>query len=184
MKDRSVPLTNFPTFGELLKYLRKRAQLSQRELAISVGYSDSQISRLEANLRAPAQASLLALFVPALAIESEPDTIRRLLVLAQPGGPKAPGQAAVAPEKAHPHNLPLQLTSFIGREQEIATLHKMITSGPARLVTLIGSGGVGKTAWPSGQRKCCWAILGMAFGLWSWRHWTILGWWRKLQLPR
>ena len=31
---------NFDTFGELLRFLRKRAQLTQRELAIAVGYSE------------------------------------------------------------------------------------------------------------------------------------------------
>jgi predicted ATPase/class 3 adenylate cyclase len=41
------------------------------------------------------------------------------------------------------HNLPFQLTSFIGREQEQAEILKLINKH--RLVTLAGSGGVGKT---------------------------------------
>ena len=41
-------------------------------------------------------------------------------------------------------NLPLQLTSFIGREREIANLRKLLTT-EARLVTLTGPGGSGKT---------------------------------------
>jgi predicted ATPase/DNA-binding winged helix-turn-helix (wHTH) protein len=41
------------------------------------------------------------------------------------------------------HNLPYQLTSFIGREQEIAQLEELVTAH--RLVTLTGAGGVGKT---------------------------------------
>jgi class 3 adenylate cyclase len=40
-------------------------------------------------------------------------------------------------------NLPVQLTSFIGREQERATVRALIDQN--RLVTLIGSGGCGKT---------------------------------------
>jgi hypothetical protein len=40
-------------------------------------------------------------------------------------------------------NLPVPLTSFIGREKEVQELHKLI--GKNRLVTLTGSGGVGKT---------------------------------------
>lgn len=43
---------NFATFGELLRFLRRKAGLTQRELAIAVGYSKSQISRLEKNERA------------------------------------------------------------------------------------------------------------------------------------
>jgi len=145
MGNRSVPPASLATFGDLLKYLRKRAQLSQRELAIAVGYSDSQISRLEANLRTPDRASLLALFVPALLIEDEPEMVARLLELAQPGYEKESIRAVVVPEKVHPHNLPDRLTSFIGRQKEIAELHQLLTAGPARLVTLTGSGGVGKT---------------------------------------
>ncbi len=41
------------------------------------------------------------------------------------------------------HNLPTQLTSFIGRENEINEIIKLITEH--RLVTLTGSGGAGKT---------------------------------------
>lgn len=42
-----------------------------------------------------------------------------------------------------PNNLPTQLTSFIGREQEIAAIKFALQS--SRLVTLTGSGGTGKT---------------------------------------
>jgi predicted ATPase/class 3 adenylate cyclase len=42
-----------------------------------------------------------------------------------------------------PNNLPQQLKSFVGRETEIAELTSLITEH--RLVTLVGSGGVGKT---------------------------------------
>jgi predicted ATPase/class 3 adenylate cyclase len=42
-----------------------------------------------------------------------------------------------------PNNLPVQLTSFIGREKELAEIKAMLNS--ARLVTLTGSGGTGKT---------------------------------------
>ncbi len=41
------------------------------------------------------------------------------------------------------HNLPHQLTSFIGREQEIVKLRALVTTH--RLVTLTGAGGAGKT---------------------------------------
>lgn len=41
------------------------------------------------------------------------------------------------------HDLPIQLTSFVGREQELAELDDLLSS--ARLVTLIGPGGSGKT---------------------------------------
>src|SRR5690349_16306304 len=45
------------------------------------------------------------------------------------------------------HNLGMELTSFIGREAEIADLRaRLASNGPGeRLVTLTGSGGCGKT---------------------------------------
>jgi predicted ATPase/DNA-binding SARP family transcriptional activator len=41
------------------------------------------------------------------------------------------------------HNLPARLTSFVGREREVTALGDL--SGQARLVTLTGAGGAGKT---------------------------------------
>lgn len=41
------------------------------------------------------------------------------------------------------NNLPVQLTSFIGREQEMAEAKRLLTT--SRLLTLLGSGGAGKT---------------------------------------
>jgi len=41
------------------------------------------------------------------------------------------------------HNLPTQLTSFIGREKEIVEIKKLVAAN--RIVTLTGSGGAGKT---------------------------------------
>jgi len=44
---------------------------------------------------------------------------------------------------AHPHNLPVQLTSFIGREEEIDEVSALLAT--ARLVIQVGTGGSGKT---------------------------------------
>jgi predicted ATPase/class 3 adenylate cyclase len=44
---------------------------------------------------------------------------------------------------AFPGNLPLQVTEFVGRDSELVELAKLL--GRSRLVTLTGSGGVGKT---------------------------------------
>ena len=51
-----------------------------------------------------------------------------------PAAPAAP---------AHRHNLPAELTSFIGREKQIAGVRQLVADH--RLVTLTGSGGTGKT---------------------------------------
>jgi predicted ATPase len=41
------------------------------------------------------------------------------------------------------HDLPVQLTSFIGRDQEVAGLSRRLSG--SRLVTVTGPGGAGKT---------------------------------------
>jgi predicted ATPase/DNA-binding SARP family transcriptional activator len=46
-------------------------------------------------------------------------------------------------QPAPQHNLPLQLSSFIGREREQKAIAKLVAGH--RLVTLIGAGGIGKT---------------------------------------
>jgi len=45
--------------------------------------------------------------------------------------------------EAHPNNLPQQMTSFIGRDRELAEAAALL--GGARLVTVVGPGGIGKT---------------------------------------
>lgn len=44
---------------------------------------------------------------------------------------------------AMPNNLPVQLTSFVGREQELAEIKRQLNA--TRLLTLLGTGGAGKT---------------------------------------
>ena len=48
-----------------------------------------------------------------------------------------------APTRKAKHNLPVQLTSFIGREDEVGEINDLLSNAP--LVTLTGSGGAGKT---------------------------------------
>ena len=44
-----------------------------------------------------------------------------------------------------PNNLPMQRTAFIGREREEVALRQLLSRADARLVTLTGPGGIGKT---------------------------------------
>jgi len=53
------------------------------------------------------------------------------------------GLVETATQTARKHNLPVQVTRFFGRENEIANLKQRLAEH--RLVTLTGSGGVGKT---------------------------------------
>src|SRR5579859_2879216 len=61
----------------------------------------------------------------------------------RPGRSSRPArQAAQAPSRRL-HNLPAELTTFIGREREIAEIARLLAS--TRLLTLTGAGGSGKT---------------------------------------
>ena len=44
-----------------------------------------------------------------------------------------------------PNNLPQQLTSCVGREQELAQLDQLLADESVHLITLVGPGGIGKT---------------------------------------
>ncbi|MBI3958841.1 MAG: XRE family transcriptional regulator, partial [Chloroflexi bacterium] len=153
MAALSASLDTCATCGELLKFLRRRARLSQRELSIAIGYSESHISRIENNERPIDRSSLLALFVPALDIQNEPETIARLLALCEQAQPlpadNPPGpvlsQPAPGAQPANRNHLPAQLTSFVGRREEVAELRDLLADRQTRLLTLTGAGGCGKT---------------------------------------
>ncbi|MGQ4360724.1 AfsR/SARP family transcriptional regulator [Streptomyces sp. SAS_272] len=60
-----------------------------------------------------------------------------------PAGPSHAGAGADAPKPRAPGNLRARLTSFVGREDDIAAIREDLAG--ARLVTLLGPGGAGKT---------------------------------------
>ena len=65
------------------------------------------------------------------------------------GDQKSPAVAAAErnplAESPPPHNLPMRLTSLLGREKEMAALSAWLHEPETRLVTISGIGGVGKT---------------------------------------
>ena len=156
----AVSPQNFTSFGELLRFLRERVELSQKELALQVGYHYSYMSRLEKNQRTPDPTTLMARFIPALYLDSEPEWTARLLELAGISGTKASlptnslrdeKTASSAPPTALPifdlssSNLPAILTPLLGRNEEVVALTNLLARDDVRLVTLTGPPGVGKT---------------------------------------
>lgn len=77
-----VAPTGSTTFGDLLRFLRRRVRLTQRELGDAVGYSEAQICRLEQSRRLPDPSTVAALFLPALRLVDEPELGGRLVDLA------------------------------------------------------------------------------------------------------
>jgi predicted ATPase/DNA-binding CsgD family transcriptional regulator len=74
----------------------------------------------------------------------------------------APHAAAAIPPSSPNHNLPLQVTHFFGREDEIAQVEARLAE--QRLVTLVGPGGVGKTRLSLRVAEA--QLRGHAHGVW------------------
>ena len=140
-------------FGTHLRLLRRRARLTQAELGRAVGYSDAQISRLEMGRRPPDLSTLVALFFPALAVDPLSEEARTLLTLAglaRAGGAhpevhSEPTRASPAAPAAGAAGLPVPPTPLLGRLREREELSQLIADGAARMITLLGPAGVGKT---------------------------------------
>ena len=127
-------------FGSLLREYRFAAGLSQEALAESARLSPAAISTLERGTRRGPQHQTLALLVEALQLGS--DERARLEAAAHVGRRRALARLANV-DVAVPHNLPRLLTSFHGRQTDLAQIEELIAS--RRLISLLGAGGVGKT---------------------------------------
>jgi ATP/maltotriose-dependent transcriptional regulator MalT len=95
----------------MLRVLRHRARLTQRELGLAVGYSEAQISRLEKGKRLPDPSVVAALFLPSLGLANEPELAARLHRLAEtarissdpeptPAGPGHQAEGTASPATA------------------------------------------------------------------------------------
>jgi transcriptional regulator with XRE-family HTH domain len=149
MPSPSVPLDSFFTFGDLLKFLRRRERLTQTELSIAVGYSPAQISRLEKNQRLPDLTAIKALFIPALHLEHEPEITTRLLALAESARQEDAPLPGVAPYKGLLFFDEADADLFFGREaltsHLVERVNNLARSCP-RLLAIVGASGSGKSS--------------------------------------
>jgi transcriptional regulator with XRE-family HTH domain len=150
MFNPSFSLDSFQTFGDLLKYLRRRQRLTQLELSIAVGYSEAQIGRLEKNQRRPDLTALKALFIPALNIENEPGLIARFLELAQSARQEDAPAPGITPYKGLLYFDESDSEIFFGREALTAFLagHVMdlAMDASSRFLAVVGASGSGKSS--------------------------------------
>lgn len=120
--------------AELLRTLRHAAGLSQEELAELAGLSVHAVGAIERGARRRPHPHTLRALASALCLP-DPD---RALLFAVAGRDFGPHGTAVAA-------IPAPLTGLIGREAELTSLMAVLSSPQARLTTLIGPAGVGKT---------------------------------------
>jgi transcriptional regulator with XRE-family HTH domain len=163
----SIPastLEKFTSFGDLLRYLRRRTGITQTELSIAVGYSTAQISRLEQNLRLPDIPTIEARFVSALDLEDEPKVVARLLDLAASVRREDAPALGLCPYKGLNYFDEADADLFVGREALSAKLVERVlaltlrpdlrSSGQGlrgsrhqrRFLTVVGASGSGKSS--------------------------------------
>lgn len=145
----SFALDQFATFGDLLKYLRRRAGYTQRELSIAVGYSDTQISRLEHNERLPDLATLTARFIPVLHLEKEPEVAARLLELAATVRREDAPASGLAPYKGLHYFDEADAELFFGRDaltQQLTERLRAQVASDQRFLAVVGASGSGKSS--------------------------------------
>lgn len=122
-------------FGTLLRRFRADAGLTQVELAERASMSWRGIADLERGVRSSPYPSTVRRLADALALAPAD----RALLLAASGRTTAP----VARQPLRGTGIHPPLSSLIGREHELARIGQLV--GERRLLTLIGSPGVGKT---------------------------------------
>jgi len=123
-----------PTFADVLRRQRQARGLTQEGLAERASLSARTIRDLERGLKESPHATTVHLLVQALELdEATADgfaaAARRHVMTSTPARQRG--------------NLPVAVTSFVGRQQERAEVKQALAR--ARLLTLVGAGGVGKT---------------------------------------
>src|SRR6476469_6974603 len=125
------------SFGAQLKALRDAAGFTQEELATIAGLSVHAVSALERGKRRRPHVET----VRALSAALDLNGAARDALLASA---RAPAQDAAA-DGIGGVPLPLPLTALLGRDGDVRALRAALADPAARLITLVGPGGVGKT---------------------------------------
>ncbi|MHB8576700.1 MAG: ATP-binding protein [Dehalococcoidia bacterium] len=145
-----------PAWNRLIRALRAARGYTQDAWADWLGVSRRTLQRWETGRTIPdalGEAALLRLCNekgllrrydqgPLQGLDVTTDLLHDLLAAARLTAADAP-QLEVPPASAPGAHLPLGLTRFFGREQELADIARLLTEAP--LLTLTGVGGTGKT---------------------------------------
>src|SRR5580765_1815151 len=125
------------SFGAQLKALREAAGFTQEELATIAGLSVHAVSSLERGERRRPHVETIRALSAALDLTGAPrDAFLE--------SARSPTQATAVDELIGV-SLPVPMTALIGRDSDVQRLRQWLADPTARLITLIGPGGVGKT---------------------------------------
>ncbi|GHO60411.1 ATP-binding protein [Ktedonobacter robiniae] len=126
-----------PSFGTLLKQYRIAAGLSQEALAERANISTRAISDLERGINRAPRSDTLDALLQVLVLSEE----RRQALIASARSVMVTGAPSIGPL----YVLPVPPTQLVGREQEMVRVTTVLRGDRARLLTLVGPAGVGKT---------------------------------------
>ena len=138
-------------FGDVLRDHRRAAGLTQEQLAERAGVSQRSISDMERGGAHVPRRDTVTLLVRALGLarperevfEGLVERSRRLRPMPDRPAIYHPPLSMERVVERPKHNLQRSLTSLVGREQELAELDRLVATAP--LLTLVGTGGIGKT---------------------------------------
>jgi len=145
--------TAFPAyFGEWLKRRRNKLDLTQAELGARAGCSVHALRKIESGERKPSR-QLAGLLARSLKLPTEEHTTfvrvaRGELDIERLRSPELLRDRVHPPDQlpaSRRTNLPYPATPLVGRENELASLVKVLGEPDCRLLTITGMGGIGKT---------------------------------------
>lgn len=135
-------MAKYTALGAILKRYRLAAGLSQETLAVRANLSTRAVSDLERGLHRRPHPHTLDSLASALAL---PPGQRALLLAAALPARDDPDAANGLPALPRPWRVPEPPVAIIGRHAERARAHGLLQDGGARLLTITGPGGAGKT---------------------------------------
>src|SRR5258707_3895218 len=130
------------SFGNWLKQRRKALDLTQLDVADQVSCSVVTVRKIEGDVARPSK-QIAERLADVLAVA--PDERAALISFARRVADHPPEPLVDLSALMPAHNLPPQPTPFIGRERELAQITEYLADPACRLLTLVGSGGIGKT---------------------------------------
>jgi non-specific serine/threonine protein kinase len=136
-----MPEPELGSFGAQLRRARLAAGLSQEALAARIGLSVVAISKLERGVSRRPFPETIRLLAGAL----ELDTAAQKEFLASSRPDIAAPNLSTAPAIPAPSGLPVPASLLVGRERELAAVRYLLLATEGRLLTLTGTGGIGKT---------------------------------------
>jgi transcriptional regulator with XRE-family HTH domain len=134
------------SFSRRLRRLRKARDLTQAALAQQAFCAVGTIKKIERGARRPSRqlAELLADCLGLADAERADFLAARSVAIETAAATR--GNVATQPATAQRHaKLPHQPTPLVGRAAELSALNTLFADTSARLITIVGSGGMGKT---------------------------------------